>query len=140
MEFAKKIFSNRKYFFSNLQTAVIFFQKKHQYLEICYFRSENIFLRIPSPRIPRQVGQGQISRSWYFFKRDIQPRGIRAKVPIFPQHTSSSHRTHPLHIGHELRPGPNTLLHLRTDQLVHCCHFCQVQTCIAIPTYLAKVT
>ena len=28
MVFAKKIFSNRKSFFSNLQTAVIFFQKK----------------------------------------------------------------------------------------------------------------
>ena len=28
MVFAKKILSNRKYFFSNLQTAVIFFQKK----------------------------------------------------------------------------------------------------------------
>ena len=44
------------------------------------------FLRIPSPRILRQVGEGQISRSWYFFKRDIQPRaprGISAKVPDF---------------------------------------------------------
>ena len=83
MVFAKKIVSNRKYFFSNLQTAVIFFQKKHLYLEICHFQLENIFLRIPSPRIPRQVGRVQISRSCDFFKRDIQPRGIFMPLYFF---------------------------------------------------------
>ena len=41
------------------------------------------FLRIPSPRILRHVSHVKIGRSWYFFKRDIQPRGISAKVPIF---------------------------------------------------------
>ena len=42
-------------------------------------------MHIPSPRILRQVGQGQMSRSWYFFKLDIQPWGLRAKVPfIYP--------------------------------------------------------
>ena len=42
MVFAKKNLSKRKYLFSNLQTAVIFFQK-NLYLEICHFRLENIF-------------------------------------------------------------------------------------------------
>ena len=45
-----------------------------------YFRLENIFFAnnisiLTSPSILRQVGQGQILRSWYFFKRYIQPRG-----------------------------------------------------------------
>ena len=39
-------------------------------------------MQIPLPRIPRQVGRVQIWRLWYFFKQDIQPRGIRAKVPF----------------------------------------------------------
>ena len=48
--------------------------------EVCkfekkYFRLKNIFLRLPLPRIPRQVCRVQIWMSWYFFKRDIQPRG-----------------------------------------------------------------
>ena len=55
MEFAKKIFSKRKYFFPIYKLLT-----KMVYLEVCkfekkYFRLENIFLRIPSPRKPRQV-------------------------------------------------------------------------------------
>ena len=62
-----------------------FYLKKSLYFEVCkfekkYFRFEFLFLRIPSPRIPRQVGRVQIWRSWYFLKRDIQPRGISSKV------------------------------------------------------------
>ena len=50
------------------------------YLEVCKFDKKILpvwifFLRIPLHRIPRQVGRVQIWRSWYFFKRDIQPRG-----------------------------------------------------------------
>ena len=44
MVFAKKYFPTGSIFFSNLQTAVIFFQKKHLYLEIGHFRSEIFFL------------------------------------------------------------------------------------------------
>ena len=52
---------NRKYFFSNLQTAFIFFPKKklYRYLEVCHSWSE-FFFRISSPSIPRQVGGVQI--------------------------------------------------------------------------------
>ena len=51
-------------------------------LEVCKFEKitsgwKIFFFRIPSPRIPRQVGQGR----GIFFKRDIQPWGISAKVP-----------------------------------------------------------
>ena len=75
MVFGKKKISNRKYFCSNLQTS-----KKMVYLEDCkfekkYFRLKKKNWRIPSPRIPRQVCRVQNWRSWYFFKRDIQPRG-----------------------------------------------------------------
>ena len=37
------------------------------------------FLRIPSPRILRQVGQGQISRSWYFFYAIYPAAGHKLK-------------------------------------------------------------
>ena len=81
--FAKKIFSNWKYFFLKIYKLL----KQMVYLEVSefekkYFRLENIFLRIPSPRMPRQVGRVHILTSWYFFKRDILPRGISAKVPL----------------------------------------------------------
>ena len=75
MVFAKKKFPTG-IFFEFTNCSFIFVQNKLLYLEICHFRSENIFLRIPSPRIPRQVGRVQISRSCDFFKRDIQPWGI----------------------------------------------------------------
>ena len=64
---------------------LIFF-KKNLYLQVCkfekkYFRLEFFFWRIPSPRILRQVGHVQIEGRGICFKRDIQPRGISAKVP-----------------------------------------------------------
>ena len=43
----KYIFPNWKSFFSNLQTAFIFFSQKKLYLEVCHFRSENIFFTNP---------------------------------------------------------------------------------------------
>ena len=72
----QKNISRLEVFFSNLHSAVIFFSKKRLYLQVCHLRSEFFWLRIPSPRIPRQVGRVQISRSCDFFKRYIQPRGI----------------------------------------------------------------
>ena len=59
------------------------------YLEVSHFRSENIFLRIPSSRIPRQVGRLQISRSCDFFKARYPPAGhfyafiFVSKKPVF---------------------------------------------------------
>ena len=38
--------------------------------------------RIPSPRIRRQVGQGQISRSWYFFEARYPAAGRAAKLRL----------------------------------------------------------
>ena len=69
-------------FFSNLQTAVIFFQKK-TYMKLVTSGRKIFFWRIPSPRIPRQVGRVLISRSCDFFKRDIQPRGIFMPLYFF---------------------------------------------------------
>ena len=51
--------------------AFIFFQK-NLYLQVCKFEKKILpfgifFLRIPSPRILRQVGHVQIARSWYLF-------------------------------------------------------------------------
>ena len=84
MVFANKIFSNRKYFFRICKLQLYFFQKNT-------YRSSSLpvgkyFLRIPSPRIPRQVGRVQISRSCDFLKRDILPRGIFMPL-YFPQKT-----------------------------------------------------
>ena len=76
MVFAKKYFRTGSIFFSNLQTAVIFFQKKNYIYKFVTSGWKFFFLRIPSPRIPQQVGRVHISRSCVFFKRDIQPRGI----------------------------------------------------------------
>ena len=55
------------------------------YLEVCHFRSENIFLRIPSPRIPRQVGRVQISRSCDFFKARYPAAGHFYAFIYFPK-------------------------------------------------------
>ena len=77
-----KKFQPEVFFFEFTNSSYIYFFKT-QYLEICHFRSENIFLRIPSPRIPRQVRRVQISRSCDFFKRDIQPRGIFITLYFF---------------------------------------------------------
>ena len=70
--------------------AFIFFPKKPCIFKFVnsrkkYFRLENFFWRIPSPRVPRQVGRVQISRSCDFFKRDIQPRGIFMPLYFFPK-------------------------------------------------------
>ena len=83
MVFARKYFPTASIFFEFTNRSFIFFQNKLLYLEICHFRSENIFLRIPSPRILRQVGRVQISRSCDFFKRDIQPWGIFMTLYFF---------------------------------------------------------
>ena len=65
------------------------------YLEVCKFEKNTsvwkIFvLRIPSPRIPRQVCRVQIWRSWYFFKRDIQPRGKSTATNAWQYHILQS--------------------------------------------------
>ena len=64
------------YFFSKKTCIYKFVNSKKNTSDLKIF-----FLRIPSPRILRQVGHVQIAMAWYFFKRDIQPRGISAKVP-----------------------------------------------------------
>ena len=53
----------------------LYFFNKTLYLQVCkfekkYFRFEDIFLRIPSPRILRQVGQGR-----GIFLSEISSRG-----------------------------------------------------------------
>ena len=73
--FTKKYFPTGSIFFSNLQTSI-----KKVYLEVVNSTTNNsgckiLFLRIPSPRIPRQVCRVHIWKSWYFCKQDIQPRG-----------------------------------------------------------------
>ena len=62
-------------FFGKNINGVYKFEKK-------YFWLENIFLRKPSPRILRHVGRVcKFEGRGIFYKRDIQPRGISAKVP-----------------------------------------------------------
>ena len=85
------------------------------YLEVCHFRSEFFFfLRIPSPRIPRQVGRVQISRSCGFFKRDIQPGSIFMplyffKKPCIYKFVNSKKNTSGLKIFFLRIPSPRIL-------------------------------
>ena len=67
MVFAKKYFRTGSIFFRIYNLQFFFFFLKPLYLEIGHFRPEFFFLRIPSPRIPREVGRVQISRSCDFF-------------------------------------------------------------------------
>ena len=65
--------SQKKYFPTGSDTFLnigVFFEKI--YLQFVNLKKNTsgckiYFLRIPSPRILQQVGQGQLSRSWYFF-------------------------------------------------------------------------
>ena len=73
----KKYFPNRKYFFRIYKLRNTPFFLEDCKLEKKYFRLDFFFLPIPLHRILRQVGRVQIWRSWYFFKRDTQPRSNR---------------------------------------------------------------
>ena len=52
------------------------------YTIFAYFRFENILLRIPSPRIPEQVGRVQIWRLWDFYQARYPAAGHKCKSTV----------------------------------------------------------
>ena len=98
-----QLFPTGSIFLSNLQTS----KKAYVYFfEVCkfeknYFCLENVFF-CEYHRLEYLDRSYANLKSWYFFKRDIQPLGISAKVPVLAMAQSMHPAGMPLKVFTEL--------------------------------------